>query len=88
MSIPKMYNLKLRYVILTGLISLISFIEVGSQPLLAKVGNGLGESCVFYKTPLEFFNPGTGGSDCLWDFSELSIPKVQQKVMQRIYSLF
>lgn len=71
---------------LLGLLLLTPCNKISSQVLLTKDAIGFEEGD-FTRNKLDYFNPGDGGQNCLWDFSDLEIPRSSHSVIQRTDSL-
>lgn len=59
---------------------------MSSQVLLTKETVGFEEGD-YLRSEVDYFEPGDGGENCLWDFSNLEISKTAHDVIQRIDSL-
>ncbi|MBR6285911.1 MAG: hypothetical protein IKR18_02820 [Bacteroidaceae bacterium] len=69
----------------TTIVLLFSFSNVFSQNLLTKSDVGL-ETGSYPCKAIEYFNPGKGGSGCVWDFTGLNLSGKSFDVIQRIDS--
>ncbi|WP_148295575.1 hypothetical protein [Prevotella dentasini] len=71
------------------LLSLFVWIPSGntlSQSLLPQETINL-KAGIFYRNTMKTFVPGAGGSNCLWDFTDLDISRSSHKVIQQTDSL-
>lgn len=65
---------------------LSTFCNISAQPLLTQ--ESIGMKCgVFSRRPVEIFDAGDNGQDCLWDFSNLKVSDEAQTVFQNLDSL-
>ena len=76
-------NIRLK---LFGGLFVLSTNEVSSHITLTNETTGLEEG-VFTRNAVDYFDPGNGGSSCLWDFSDLNILSEAHLVSQCIDSL-
>lgn len=81
-----MNKLTINFYLLLGLLLLIPKNEIKSQNLLTMDVMGF-EDGKFSRKPVDFFDPGGSGLNCLWDFSGFDYAKPPHKVIQRIDSL-